>query len=384
MIKVLADKHLYNITHFLPADIDLTLFDPSEALNAETIAEHTDALLIRTVNQINPETFPYFPDRLSFIATGSAGTDHIDQEYLQRSDITFAHAGGCNARSVGEYIAVALLLWAEQLNEDLSKHRVGIIGAGHTGEAVRELLQKLEVETVAYDPPRAEREAAFDSATIEEVLTCGILTFHTPLTQSGPHPTFHWFSEENLDGHNFKLVINASRGGVIDEQALIKAFDYNSVENFILDVWENEPDFMDETARRAFIKTPHIAGYSTQAKQRASQMIAEAMARHFSIGHEPSGFKPGRQTSLENHASGKAQQPKPDTFWSLTDALTHYHPVKNYETRFKMLIGRNSEAKIRGFNRIRTGQPFRDEFSALNISQDLKEQFPALKVLAKD
>ncbi len=375
MIKVLADKHLYNISDFLPADIDLTLFNPDEPLNE--IPGGTRALLIRTVTKINPDTFPDFPDSLSFIGTGSAGTDHVNEEYLRQNDIAFAHTGGCNARSVAEYVTVALLLWAEQLDENLTDNKVGIIGAGHTGGAVRQLLEKLNVQTAAYDPPKAEREASFTSTGLDDVLNCDILTFHTPLTRRGSHPTFHWLDEEKLSGRNFKLVVNASRGGLIDEQALIKAFDNDSVGNFILDVWEDEPDFNDELARRAFIKTPHIAGYSVQAKQRASQMIAEATARHFSPE-----YKPAEQIPPEADTNGKVQQHRPDTFWSLTDALTHYHPIKDYDTRLKMLIGRNREVKIIGFNRIRTDQPLRQEFFYLDINNVLKKKYPDLEVLA--
>jgi erythronate-4-phosphate dehydrogenase len=381
MIKVLAEKHLYQISVFLAGVIGLTFYDPEKT--PLDIADDTQALLIRTVTMINPQTFPKFPESLSFIASGSAGTDHVDENYLKEQGITFAHAGGCNARSVAEYVAISLLLWAEEFNEKLPDHKVGIIGAGHTGGAVQQLLQKLGIQTVAYDPPKAERDTNFRSVTLDEVLACDILTFHTPLTQSVPHPTYHWLDEEKLSSRSYKLVINASRGGVINEQAIINAFDAGSVENFILDVWENEPDFNDEAARRAFIKTPHIAGYSVQAKQRASKMIVEAMARHFSIDSAiPDVSSKGKTQQAPPHINSQKQQPTPDTFWSLTDALTHYHPINDYETRFKMLIGRSAESKREGFSQIRTGHPLRQEFSYLGISEDLRKKFAALKALA--
>src|SRR5699024_4608098 len=103
--------------------------------------------------------------------------------------------------------------------------------------------------------------------------------------------------KEKLDEHKFKLVINASRGGVIDEQALINAYQNKTVENFVLDVWEDEPFFSDETARRTYIKTPHIAGYSFQAKQNASRMIAEAFVGYFKLGNNIPELHPSPLTT---------------------------------------------------------------------------------------
>jgi erythronate-4-phosphate dehydrogenase len=365
MISVLADKNLPDIAHFLSENCDLSFYDSNKSL--ERIPEDTQALLIGTTTKINQNTFPVLPDCLKFVGTGSAGTDHVDEQYLHKNSIVFADAAGCNARSVAEYVAVALLLWGHEHKVDLSTCSVGIIGAGHTGTAVQDLLRRLDVKTITYDPPREEQEPDFQSAALQDVLECDILTFHTPLTHKTEHPTFHWLDEEKLADRNFKLIINASRGGVVDEAALLEAHQAGRIENFILDVWENEPVFDDKTARRAYIKTPHIAGYSLQAKRRASQMLAEALTAHFEI--------PGKIPALESPP--QKRQP-PQKFWSLTDVLTYYHPILDYETRFRMLIGRKPAAKKDGFLSIRTSHKLRDEFSYLQAPARLIENFPAL------
>lgn len=369
MINILADKYIYKIADFLPPDINLTLFDSNKSL--DKIPAGTEAMLVRTVTKINERSFPDLPESFSFVATASAGTDHIDINYLENNNIAFANAGGCNARSVAEYVAVALLLWADQTDEKLQNFQVGIIGAGHTGSAVENLLQRFGIKTVSYDPPRQEREADYKSASMAEVLNCDILTFHTPLTRHTRYPTYHWLDEEKLNQNNYALIINASRGGVIAEKALLEAFQGGKVENYILDVWENEPDFSDEVARRAFLKTPHIAGYSVQAKERATHMIVEAMARHFGI-----------DTTIKNIYTGAQPTPTQTTFWSLTDALTHYHPIEDYKTRLMMLVGRSSEEKVSGFREIRTHHPLRDELHCIKMPNELLQKFPALKVLA--
>lgn len=355
----------------MPPSVNLQLFNPVDLPHA--ITNKVDALLIRTVTKINEQNFPVLPDSLQFIGSGSAGTDHVDLSYLKKKNIAFANAAGCNARSVAEYVAVALLLWSDALKVNVQDYTVGIIGAGATGSAVARLLNKLDVRTVLYDPPRQQREPAFSSATIEEVLATNILSFHTPLTHTGAYPTYHWLDAERLASNEFTLIINASRGGVIDEMALLEAKRENQVGNIVMDVWENEPEFRDKTAREAFIKTPHIAGYSVQAKERASGMIAHALCRYFSLK---------KSKSLDNTAERKKKSPL-TTFWSLTDALTYFHPIRDYEMRLMMLIGRDAEKKIKGFNRIRTGHPLRDEFPFLSIPSYVLSQFPVLYKLMK-
>src|SRR5699024_8499805 len=148
MIAILADKNIPNITHYLPDQADLSFFDSNQGL--EHIPGGIQALLIRTVTKINRETFPDLPSSLESIGTASAGRDHVDDQHLTDNNIAFADAAGCNARSVGEYVATALLLWSHERGYDLTQLSVGIIGAGHTGTAVQDLLTRLNVNTTAY------------------------------------------------------------------------------------------------------------------------------------------------------------------------------------------------------------------------------------------
>src|SRR5699024_10253083 len=148
------------IDHFLPKDANISFYDPRQQPLKE-IPDNVQALLIRTVTKINRKTFPKLPSDLEFIETASAGMDHIDKQYLTENNIDFANAAGCNARSVGEYVATALLLWANEQSYDLTQLSVGIVGAGHTGTAVEDLLTRLNVTTITYDPPREERESSF-------------------------------------------------------------------------------------------------------------------------------------------------------------------------------------------------------------------------------
>lgn len=369
MINVLADKYLYNLESHIPDNINLQCYDPAEGLPTDLGTTH--ALLIRTVNNINSETLPDISSSLTFVGTASAGSDHVDVNYLNEQGITFTNAAGCNARSVAEYIATALLIWSEEKDVNLTKLSVGIIGVGQVGTQVERLLNKLGIPFVRYDPPRANRENNFDSASLDEVLACNVLTFHTPLTRGGNHPTHHWLDAEKLSGRSYELILNTSRGGVIDEEALLRAVTNDTVDDIIIDTWEDEPDFSLATAEKTFLKTPHIAGYSEQAKDRATKIVVQAMLNHFNIPID------------NNEGSQNARMVKQDmeNFSSLSDLLTTLHPIRKYEAELKKIIADYPDERGKHFNKLRAEYPLRHEFPQTFLPTAYFERFPVLKSL---
>lgn len=365
MIHVLADQNLYKIEDLIPPHTQLRLYDPSTGIPD---LEGMDALLVRTVTHLNEDTLPSIPPALKFIGTGSSGTDHLDNEYLEHKGITLGDANGCNARAVAEYVMTALLLWKEEHQPKTPIGKVGVIGVGKAGSAVVELLQEFEVNCVVYDPPREKRDPDFTSASLEEVLNCDILTFHVPLNKKGAHPTFHWLNEQKLNGNHFKLIINAARGGVIDELALMKYFVEGAVETYILDVWENEPDFNTEIAKHAFIATPHIAGYSEQAKINATKIVCDKMAKFFEIEPAISKYKNVSKNVDLAHIK-----------YDLTGILTRLHPIKGYDAALRDLFERPDKKVL--FRNLRNEWPYRYEYPFLIIRPELLEEFPELQIL---
>src|SRR5699024_4594184 len=109
-----------------------------------------------------------------------------------------------------------------------------------------------------------------------------------------------------------------------------------------------------------------------QAKERASKMIAKALADHFGLDT--------KNTAMSKDLN--SQKKPPARFWSLPDVLTFYHPIRDYETRLRMLVGRSSDSKIKGFKRIRTSHPLRNEFPMLSFPDGLKH-ISILKKLAE-
>ncbi|MFO7799722.1 4-phosphoerythronate dehydrogenase [Rhodohalobacter sp.] len=355
-LRIAADQYLQNIDEFLPGGVDLFRFDPSGGL-PKNITNY-DALLIRTVTPINPQTLPE-TGNLKFIGTATAGTDHVDQTYLEEKGIQFSQSEGCNANAVAEYIITVLYHWAKKQNIDLKKKTVGIVGCGHTGSAVIRLLKRLDVNYIAYDPPKEIRENDFVSASESELVHADILTFHTPLSESGAYPTKHLGGNDWLS-RGFDLIVNASRGGVVDENALLKLHQKGKIGNYILDVWEGEPNFSDRVAKHAFIATPHIAGYSTEAKFKASETVVKRLLSFFSL--EPKGEPkpaPFNPNDFKFH---------PET--SFADLLWQNNQIHYYDSELRKLIGFPSKKKTEAFAKLRSETKLRHEFKAMTNMLD--------------
>ena len=239
-----------------------------------------DALIVRTRTYCNRELLE--GSRVQFVATATIGIDHLDTQWLDEAGIHWVNCPGCNASSVGQYIETSLMRLG--FNSGI----VGIVGCGHVGSEVKAVCESMGLKTIVNDP-------FIDDPTfvpIEDVMTyADIITFHVPLTRCGSHPTWH-LADKAFFSHLYELrscpiecIINTSRGGVIDEQALLNAMDEGIVGNAVIDTWEGEPEINSELLGRAFIATPHIAGYSADGKVTADNMVIDALCRHFGINN---------------------------------------------------------------------------------------------------
>lgn len=239
-----------------------------------------DVLIIRSVTRMDDALLEGTPVR--FVGTPTSGTDHLDLASLGNS-LRVASAPGCNAESVVEWVIAALLLLAVERSEGLAGKTLGIIGCGHVGGRLLPRAEALGLRVIACDPPlaaaAAQRREVHRFLPYERVLDeADILTFHTPLTLTGPHRTHHL-----LDRQALRIlkpgawVLNASRGAVIDEAVLIDALDAGHIAAAALDVWKGEPTPDPELVRRALIATPHVAGHNYDAKVLGSRLIEEAL-----------------------------------------------------------------------------------------------------------
>lgn len=360
-MRILADKYLYALDQMISNDFELITYDPDLGFPKD-VTEY-DALLIRTVTKLNPETLSV-AGNLKFVGSATAGFDHVDVEHLNNLGIEFARSEGCNANAVAEYVLTAVFRWGQLHDESVEDLKIGVVGCGNTGSSLIKYLKKLGIDFVSYDPPKSERERNFISAGLDELLGSDILSFHTPLTFSGQHATFHLCNDDWLK-NEFRLIVNSSRGGVVDEQALMRAKDAHFVDDFVLDVWENEPVFSDEAARRALISTPHIAGYSREAKWKASEIVVRKMHDFFGKHYSP---------PYQNEKPEKTDLAGPDV--TFADFLWRNHKIDYYDKKLRGLIGLTDQEKGQKFADLRSNTETRFEFRTIIDHYSDSEKLP--------
>lgn len=251
---------------------------PGRPVPAEALAE-ADALMVRSVTKVNEALLG--GKAIKFVGTATAGTDHIDEDFLTRAGIGFSAAPGCNAIAVVEYVFSALLMLAERDGFQLTDRTVGIVGVGNVGGRLQKRLEALGIKTLLCDPPRADRGEPGDFCSLETLVAqADVLTFHTPLYQDGPYQTLHMADEALLQALKpGTILINACRGPVVDNAALLRVLKQRRDLSVVLDVWEPEPDLNVELLERVDIGTAHIAGYTLEGKARGTTQVFEAWTR---------------------------------------------------------------------------------------------------------
>lgn len=270
-----------------------------------------DALLVRSVTQVNQSLLS--GSSVSFVGSATAGIDHIDVAYLQSAGISYHYAAGSNAASVVDYVLCSLAA----LNLNPQGHSVGIVGCGQVGGRLYRRLQALDCDCYCYDPFLSEAEQA-DLYDLEQVLKAQILCLHTPLTDSGPYPTNNMLSYEHLNTlPHGAVLINAGRGGVVNEVDLKRLVSERPDIRLVFDVWQDEPNIDIELVGLCQIATPHIAGYAAQSKLRGSQMVFDALMQHFEISvnavsPEPSSVSKKIEEQQWNRALLEVYDPRAD------------------------------------------------------------------------
>ena len=259
-MRILIDKYIPFLQGVLDNLAQVCYIEP-EQFTPEAVRD-ADALIIRTRTQCNRLLLD--GSRVQFIATATIGTDHIDLDYCRTRNIRVVSCPGCNAQAVCDYVE-------ETLNEVAARQlSIGIVGVGHVGSLVAKMAERRGMRVVLNDPPRG---------MTGDVTGCDVITFHTPLARNGTYPTYHLCDGNFLSRcQPDALIINAARGGVVDEQALL-----DSTQRFVIDTWEGEPNISSKVLDRALLASFHIAGYSVQGKRNASQTCMDALSQHFNL-----------------------------------------------------------------------------------------------------
>ena len=276
MVKqVVIDKGIPFLEGVFPPEIEVLHLSP-EDITPEAV-RYADALFVRTRTRINKELL--HGSNIRFVATATIGFDHIDQDYCREVGIHWVSCPGCNAQAVCDYVEEAIASSPHRLIAS-SPLTVGIVGYGHVGKLVAQMAERRGYKVLLSDPPLGI------GISLEELTPqCDVLTFHTPLTCAGEYPTYHLCNADILRLCKPKtLIINAARGGVIDEYALYTQLStINCQLSTAIDCWENEPNINQELLKHVDLASFHIAGYSIQGKMNASEMCLRAFCEFFSL-----------------------------------------------------------------------------------------------------
>ena len=293
-----------------------------------------DALIVRTRTRCDESLLGN--SRVSFVATATIGYDHIDTEYMKKAGIEWMNCPGCNSSSVAQYLkSVLLLLWRDK-GMSPTRTTIGIVGQGHVGTKVAAVAESIGMQVLVCDPPKAEEGAECrygKFVTLEDIAReCDVITFHVPLTRGGKHATYHLSGQDFFDSlQQCPVIINTSRGAVADGNALIDALYNNKVKDAVIDTWENEPDIDLRLLDKAYIATPHIAGYSADGKVNADNMVIEGLCNHFGLDNPGKIMPPELPYNVTAHLKELLECRNPNNEESVNRdiALTLYNPLND-------------------------------------------------------
>lgn len=271
-MKIVADENIPLVNEFFSRLGEVTRL-PGRNMTPADIRD-ADALIVRSVTRVNEALLA--GSKVKFVGTCTIGVDHLEQAYLDSNNIGWSSAPGCNANSVVEYVYAALA----HLDINWLPVKFGIIGCGNVGGLLYQRLKAQGVNVRCYDPNLTAAQNP-DLTSLEDVLSCDVISMHTPLVMDGLHPSFHLLSHTELNQLKpGAVLINAGRGAVIDNQALLEVLSARTDLRVVLDVWEPEPDISLELLDKVLLGSPHIAGYSYDGKLNGTEIVYKALCKH--------------------------------------------------------------------------------------------------------
>ncbi|MFZ1082651.1 MAG: 4-phosphoerythronate dehydrogenase [Candidatus Kryptoniota bacterium] len=279
-MKIVADQKIPYID--LAFDTFGALVKLESGAIDNTMVRDADALIVRSETRVDEKLLT--GSKLSFVGTATIGTDHVDTDFLDRNGINFSSAPGCNANAVVQYIFSALFAIAKEKDFALRGKTLGVVGVGNVGSKIVRVAKALGMSVLENDPPLARSTGDSRFVSLDELNQADIITLHVPLTNHGSDPTFHLFNEKRISKmKSGAILINSSRGPVVETTAMEKALAGGKLSVGVLDVWEDEPNIESELLSLCAIGTPHIAGYSIDGKVNATRMIYQAFCEHFNF-----------------------------------------------------------------------------------------------------
>lgn len=267
-MKIVADIGIPFLREAVQAgwpEVELQQLSPDEI--DRLAVRDADVLVVRTRTRVDADLL--VGSRVRLVCTATIGYDHIDTVWCEAHGIRWTACPGCNAQAVCDYIEEVLNEFYRLTTND-QRPTIGIVGVGHVGSLVARMAERRGLHVLLNDPPRGI------GVSLDEIAqNSDIITFHVPLSDDTHYLCDEAFLRRCKPG---ALIINAARGGVVDEEALLR-----SGHPYVLDTWEGEPHISPRVLAGAQLASMHIAGYSMLGKRNATQMCLTAIAEHFSL-----------------------------------------------------------------------------------------------------
>jgi len=360
MITIIADENISYAEEAFSSFGNLKLL-PGREIKRNNLLD-ADALIVRSITKVNKDLLE--GTRVKFVGTATIGTDHIDLDYLQKNNIYFADAKGCNADAVAEYVFTALSEILISGKNSFDELTIGIIGVGNIGSRIVKLSKSLGMNVLQNDPPLKRKTGSSDFVDLNKLYDADIITLHVPLNLEGEDKTYHLFDESSLSKLKENcIIINASRGAVVDNQSLIRMTDKKNF-RIVLDVWENEPLINAELLKKVFLGTPHIAGYSLEGKVNGTVMIHDALGKFLNKNSEWIPNLPAAANSTIKI------EPDTDLIEELNKAFQISYDIKEDDKKVRKLIELDKGGQAKYFDSLRRNYPLRREFNNYTVVID--------------
>jgi len=355
-MKIVVEEKIPFIKGALEPWADV-IYSPGSSIDRSMVAD-ADALIVRSRTRCDSQLLK--GSRVKIVASATIGFDHLDTKWLEAEGIKWVNAPGCNSGSVMQYIVTSLFYLASKNSLDLRSLTLGVVGVGNVGSKVAQAAKTVGMKVLLNDPPRKRREGLKDYVPLEKILAeSDILTLHVPLTSEGHDKTHYLINGQNLPQLKKDcILINSSRGEVVDNTALRFTLEKNALGGSVLDVWEGEPEADWKLISLADIATPHIAGYSVDGKANATVTAVRQVCSALNIPlHDwlPGALPEPPQPVIDlNRYTGKNTP-----LGLVAMAVKHTYPIEEDDRLF-----RGNPAK---FEFLRDNYRKRREFSSFSV-----------------
>ncbi|MBU2508592.1 MAG: 4-phosphoerythronate dehydrogenase [Bacteroidetes bacterium] len=366
-MKIIADENITFAQEAFSSIGEVRLLHGRKITNEEL--KGADALIVRSITNVNKELL--HGTNIQFVGTATIGTDHIDEKYFTEAGIKFASAAGCNSNAVKEYALNAIFDLFVKNEDNLKNKSIGIIGAGNIGSKLVKIAETMGLTIVKNDPPLKRLTGDNSYSSLEEALNCDIITFHVPLNLTGIDKTVHLLNDKNIGLiKSGAVLINSSRGSVVDNQALKNRLAQRKDFSVILDVWEEEPNPDLELLELVDIGTPHIAGYSFEGKVNGTTMIYCAVCDHFNLEKKWEPKLPRTVNALIEIKNSGLEN-------NLHNILNHAYPIREDDKFLREIKKKNNISEY--FDSLRKNYRYRRELNNYTVkAEGLDNKFKSI------